>query len=97
LQEALQQMFVIGQHLRPVRVLTDCSRLEGGHSVFDLYGLIENIAADPAVRGLREAVIFKPGSAAASKVELWENACANRGLEVRAFTDREAGLAWLLG
>ena len=78
------------------RFLVDCSRLEGGHSVVDLYGLLELLVADPP-SGFREAVLMPHLPAPRQEVEFWEMSCANRGLLVRIFSEREPALTWLLG
>jgi hypothetical protein len=77
------------------RVLADCSALTNGHSLFDLYDAAVAAAADSNTLPLREAVLIPKSAAAADLVSFWETAATNRGLQVRAFTDRAEALAWL--
>ncbi len=76
--------------------LTDCARLTGGHSVFDLFSLAERLSKLGLPRGSREALIMPTASDAGFDAEFWQNACSNRGFEVRGFATREAALAWLV-
>lgn len=79
------------------RILSDCRLLEGGHSVVDLYRLVEELAHDATKPRLREALILPEQAAAAEDVRFWEDACRNRGIAARVFGNREEALAWLLG
>ena len=79
------------------RVLADCSALTNGHSLVDLYDAAVAAAADPNTLPLREAVLVPTSAEAADLVSFWETAATNRGLQVRAFTDRADALAWLTG
>lgn len=81
-----------GQGLQ--RVLGDCSTLQGGQSLADLYFLAERLAASGIGATLREAVLVAPG-ALADSVLFWEDACRNRGLTVRVFDDRVLAERWL--
>lgn len=77
--------------------LADCMGLEGGHTVFDLYGLVEFLKSQGLPPGFKEALLM-PGSGEGliEGVEFWETACLNRGINVRIFGDRAAALAWLM-
>lgn len=79
---------------RPL-VLADCTRVEGGHSAFDLYFLADMVAESPIRSTLREAIVFADLGAGAENVRFWETTCVNRGLNVRVFTDRVAAIRWL--
>ncbi len=46
-------------------------------------------------RSLREALVLPPGSMTAADVQFYEDACRNRGWNMRIFPDREHALAWL--
>lgn len=76
-------------------LLADCRALEGGHTLFDLFSKVEAISAGEQSRGLKEALLLPSNAASVEKVQFWETACANRGLNVRIFPDEAAGLAWL--
>ena len=74
--------------------LGDCSEFEGGHSIVDLYGLVEIITARWS-GPLKEAVLMPQLAAGQEDVRFWENACDNLGLNVRVFADRDSAIAWL--
>lgn len=77
------------------RLLCDASALTGGHTVFDLYALAENLHALDVPPGLREAIVLPTRAERAAEASFWENTCANRGFEVRCFVDRATAMAWL--
>ena len=96
LNEAATQIVAYLDCLAPLRLLADCTDLRGGHSVVDLYYTADWIARDPRLRDLREAVLMPSAGPQVHDGEFWANACGNRGINVRVFTDRAAALAWLL-
>lgn len=79
-----------------LRYLCDASRLTGGHSVFDLYALAEQLHALGVPLGTREAVIVPRQPGTSIDAAFWETVCRNRGFEVRSFTDPDSALRWLL-
>lgn len=76
-------------------VLTDCTGLEGGYTITDLYFLSERLAAKEQARQIREAVLLSLRPEIRGTIRFWETACINRGLKVRAFEHREEALSWL--
>ena len=78
-----------------LRILADCSEMTGGHSLADLYFLSDWLISVKAYR-LREAVVLPHAAAASEHAHFWQTTCANRGLTVRVFGDRETALEWLL-
>lgn len=78
-------------------ILTDCTDLAGGHSILDLYELVEDMARIPEARGIQEAVIMAHEAALSEEVRFWEIASRNRGIIVRTFAERTAAVNWLLG
>lgn len=76
--------------------LADCSALTGGHSIFDLYGAVEEVATYERDHSIKEAVITRARDVDPDRVHFWEVVCRNRGLQVRSFVDRQAAVAWLL-
>ncbi len=78
-------------------ILADARLLAGGHSIVDLFGLADSLAADSAVRQLKEAVVVPALPEAAGTARFWETTGVNRGLTIRLFDDRETAIAWLLG
>jgi hypothetical protein len=98
LREAVDATLLLSQEHSASRFLGDCSGLLGGHSVFDLYGLVEFLQSVGFPDGFKEALLVPPEQAAnAPDFEFWETACLNRGFEVRMFTDRADAMDWLAG
>lgn len=81
------------------RVLTDCSGMAGGHSIFDLLKGIEKLlaAGGPHLAKFKEAIVLPAEASKEAKqnVRFWETACRNRGLTVQVFFDRESAILWL--
>ena len=77
------------------RFLFDVTQLTGGHSVFDLYALAEQLHDLGISRGAREALVVPTLSVTGFDAGFWETLCRNRGLEVCCFIDRPRALAWL--
>jgi hypothetical protein len=91
LQEAMKLIAACGRGL----VLADCSGLQGGHTITDLYRLVEGMGpALPPVR-LREAVLLPSAGPGVALAGFWETICVNRGINVRVFTDRAEAMIWL--
>jgi len=77
------------------RVLADCSRLEGGHTLADLYFLARDLQRRSARMRLNEAVVMPASPSARASVAFWETTAINSGLRVRTFATRQLALAWL--
>jgi len=78
------------------RHLVDCTELEGGHSLADLFNIAKTIVESPA-RGLfREALLSRPGSPVDHEISFFQTTARNRGLDVRCFAAREEAVAWLI-
>lgn len=75
--------------------LCDATRLVGGHSVFDLFSLADTLHTLGIPAGAREAIVLPFAADRAQDAAFWENACINRGFEVRCFGHRGDALAWL--
>ncbi len=91
-KETYCQARLLGTNL----LLSDCTALAGGHSVFDLYQL----AGDACIHtgtAMKEAVVLPELPAQKENVIFWETTCRNRGLQVRIFEDRKSALDWLRG
>lgn len=76
-------------------LLADCSGLEGGHSYVDLFWLADWLAGQPGGHRYREAIVAPGRAQALANVDFWETVCANRGVTVRCFHERDAAIAWL--
>lgn len=95
LQEAVAATIASAREHGTLRLLGDCTWLEGGHSIVDLYGLGRMVESLPVPPGVHEAVVLPQLSAAAHDVQFWETTCRNRGLDVRVFQTLEGARAWL--
>ncbi len=96
LQAAARHTLQLGQQHETNWFLGDCTNLQGGHSIIDLYGLVELLAAHEVSPRFREAILLPGLQASVRDVEFWETACWNRGITVRLFDQREAALKWLI-
>jgi hypothetical protein len=77
------------------RFYSDLTDLAGGHSAGDLFALIARLEQLGLPRTLREAIVMSGPAVAAKEVQFYEDACRNRGWNIRIFPDRAAALAWL--
>lgn len=92
---AFQSVLESCAELDSYRVLADCAAMEGGHSVLELYGMVERLSELHLPR-FREAVLRPRQSGAEGLTQFWEDAGVNRNLQVRLFDDRDAALEWLV-
>lgn len=76
-------------------LLADCTALAGGHSIVDLYYLVDVVVATGFAHKIKEAVVTSDLTDPPENVRFWETTARNRGIEVRAFTERAAAIAWL--
>jgi hypothetical protein len=58
--------------------------------------LAENVAEMGAPPGWKQAFLRPTDLFAAMSADMWEASAQNRGLNVKAFKDRDQALAWLL-
>ena len=94
-EAARETLALVRAHGRTL-LLGDCTDLKGGHSIVDLYGLVDIIKASGSVTDLKEAVLVPSLPDPVDKVRFWETTCYNRGLYVRVFEDRQAAIDWLV-
>lgn len=78
------------------RVLSDCTELEGGHSITDLYFLADAVLASGLSQVMKEAVLMPSRHDPAVNAQFWETLCVNRFFSVRLFKERVAAIEWLL-
>lgn len=95
LVQAARETLLVADARRTDRLLGDCTKLEGGHTVVDLYGLARLVEEIFKGRAIHEALVMPELKAAAHEVSFWETTCRNRGLDVRVFRTREDAKAWL--
>jgi hypothetical protein len=96
LQAASKQSLSIAREKGLTRLLSDCSAFKGGHSVFDLFTLANDLKAESIALVLKQAIILPGNQEAADLVRFWETTCANRGILVRIFDDRQRAVDWLV-
>ena len=77
------------------RFLSDCQKLLGGHTVVDLFVIVEELAGTKPDKSIKEAIILPLEKTPADHVRFWETACRNRGMDVHAFESRDQALEWL--
>ena len=94
LRAAFDETVALGRTHNAQRYLGDCTALQGGHSIVDLYELAK-LMAGLVPPGFKEAVLLPQLTATLQDVQFWETACFNLGLLVRVFADRAAAVAWL--
>lgn len=95
LEAAIRETLAVLQATERTRLLGDCRTLTGGHSMIDLYQKAQKHVATLPMAYLREAVLLPDAAPVMEKVEFWQTAAGNRGLEVRLFKDPVAAIAWL--
>lgn len=96
LRQAVEATLRVCMEHECVRLLADCSQLDGGHTVMDLYDAAAAVGAVPGVARLKEAVIMPTRPGATDTVTFWETAAINRGIQVQLFSSRDDAVAWLL-
>jgi hypothetical protein len=96
LSAAVQETIQAAKNNERSLFLGDCTELEGGHSLFDLYGLVDMILASGLAHKVKEAIVLPTLPDAAERVEFWETACLNRGIKVKIFANRQDAIGWLL-
>ena len=94
LMAAVQATLACARDHDTARFIADCRTLEGGHSIVDLYGIVQLIESLDRRGSLREAVVLPQLKAAAGEVQFWETACSNRGYDVKVFATFEEAQAW---
>ncbi|MFZ2726764.1 MAG: hypothetical protein WAX77_10975 [Methylococcaceae bacterium] len=78
------------------RIFCDCTQLEGGHSITDLYLLADAIMTSGIAHKLKEAVLLPNLPTPIENAKFWENTCFNRFIVVRIFDDKGYATQWLL-
>ena len=95
LQNAVQETIIYAQQRGTWRLLADCSTLEGGHSIVDLYEISKLLEKAGVASTFYEAIVLPQLNAIASDVHFYETICRNRGFDVRVFKTTEDATAWL--
>jgi hypothetical protein len=77
-------------------LLADITKSDGGPGREELLQIAQALADSGIGACYRDAVVYAAGTWSEADALLWENACVERGLQVPAFSSREAALGWLL-
>jgi hypothetical protein len=77
------------------RFLSDLTDLAKGPSPGDIFAMVQSLEHLGLPRSLREAIVLPPASPDTQDVQFYEDACRNRGWDIRIFPDRETAIAWL--
>jgi hypothetical protein len=96
LVQAVQTNMEMGQKHGINRFLADCTALDGGTSLTDIFHLAEFYDSLPIDRHLKEAVLLPVLPDAKSDLQFFETTTRNRGFDIRVFEDRQAAIDWLL-
>jgi hypothetical protein len=97
LQAMLRAAVETGTRTSILRYLADLTEMSGGHSAGDLFAVVQAMEQMGIPRTMREAIVPRPGSIPEADARFFEDACRNRGFDVRIFPDRASALAWLAG
>lgn len=95
LHEALMAAVKLAKENNSILFLADCSDMEGGHSVVDLYGLISLYESVGLQLKMKEALLLPLLKSPKEDVKFYETACLNKGFNVKVFSSKEKALAWL--
>lgn len=95
LQDAVIATTSLAHESNTNRYLSDCVGLERGHSIVDLFDLVESLYQGAIAHLAKEAIVLPESEDVERHVHFYETACRNRGFNVRAFRDRQAAIAWL--
>lgn len=94
---AVLETLNIAEQNHCTRFLAECSMLNGGHTIFDLYYLAREVSARAGLKVMYEAVLMPSYPPLMEKINFWETMAFNRGFTVRIFRERAAALDWLAG
>ena len=94
LEQAFAAVLVRCEQTDCYRVLADLRGMTGGHSVFDLYGLIRDLEDLGVIGRFREALVVGEEPEVVALATFFRTAGLNRGLPVEVFTDEAQALAW---
>lgn len=95
LREALTACVTLAKKENILRFIADTTLLVDGHSVFDLYSVIQLYDTIGFDRNIKEAVLVQVGSPALTVASFYETACLNRGYNVKIFSDETKAIEWL--
>jgi hypothetical protein len=95
LEDALRAILKLGRESGTTRILADCTGMTGGHSVFDLYYLIDLYEKENVPHQMKEAILLPALPEKLDDVKFYETACLNKGYDVRLFEMADDARSWL--
>lgn len=95
LKQAVEGTMALGLEKGTSKFLADCTALEGGHSIVDLYFISKLLEEAGVSRTFREAIVLPHLQSAGDEVRFWETTCWNRGMDVWIFRTTAEAVGWL--
>lgn len=94
--DAMHATVEIGLEKSSLWYLGDLSRLEGGHTMADLYAKARYLESLALPQGICEALVLPDSPDIRIFVEFWEMICQRFGFNFHTVNSREEGITWLL-
>jgi hypothetical protein len=94
--KALENAVLLSRENKIILFLADLTEMIGGHSVFDLYGIISIYETLKLDAKAKEAIIMTSLQDTVDEIKFYETTCKNRGFNVRIFKQREEAISWLV-
>lgn len=95
LKEALTTCVKLAKKENILRFVADTTSLVDGHSIFDLYAVIQLYDSIGFDHKIKEAVLIQVDSPVLEVASFYETACLNRGYNVKIFSDETQAIEWL--
>jgi len=92
---AAEKTLALADSLSMTRLLADCSALNGGYSVADLFVLTDGLRESRQHSPIRIAILSPTLTAMDDAARFWETTCYCRGTTIRIFKNRLIALDWL--
>jgi len=100
LSSAIRETLAVARTHGRILFLGDCTSLDGGHTIIDLYFLAKEVSKEVSLSFgshlLKEAILLPSIPTLIEKINFWETLGQNGGFRVRVFRDRQSAIDWLL-
>jgi hypothetical protein len=100
LSDAVRENLSLAHTHNRTRFLGDCTNLNGGHTIIDLYFLAKEVSREVSLNFgpylLKEAILIPSIPSMIEKINFWETIGQNGGFRVRVFRERQSAIDWLL-
>jgi len=93
--KALENAVLLSRENKIILFLADLTEMIGGHSVFDLYGVISIYETLKFDAKAKEAIIMTSLQDTVDEIKFYETAYKNWGFNVRIFKQKEEAISWL--